>query len=343
VKKVCMVIISVVILSCLSACSCSHEWVNASCTQSVCCSICGETAGDPLGHVWRDATCTTAKTCFVCGVAEGKPTEHVWADATCITPKTCSVCHVTEGIATHKWQAATCTSPKTCSICLVTEGDTVHSWQAATCTLPTTCSSCGATMSNALGHTSDENCLRCGFIDSSLAIEKAKNLIRIYGIDLDMDSAGGIDTCITWKNVSSKEFQYVYFHVQYYNRVKDVLSDEIDGTTTTILSATGPFPYGKGNYEAYSYSRSSDSAETLYFTVPSGYKNDTENGWADRYWEAPFYNTTTEYVKLVRIDIEYMDGTTYTISEPDAIASIVGSGHHPNAWSTDDFGDDYLR
>ena len=243
----------------------------------------------------------------------------------------------------HKWQEATCIALKTCTICKATEGTYAgHSWIEATCTTPQTCSVCKATEGSELGHTNSEYCSRCEYVNKSMAIENAKKAIYVYGIDLDMDSAGGVDTYITWKNVSQKEIKYIHFYVQYYNRVKDVIKDDIDDSTTVILTATGPFPYGKGNYDVYSYS-SDGSAESLYFTIPSGYKNDEKNGWADRYWEAPFYNTTAVYIKIVEVEIEYMDGTYYTISDVDAIAAVVGSGEHPNSWSTDDTGDDYLR
>lgn len=216
-----------------------------------------------------------------------------------------------------------------------------HSFGKADCTTPATCS-CGETQGEPLGHTSGEKCSRCGRIDASIAIQNAKNTLFIYGIDLEINSVGGVDTYITWKNLDSKEIKYIVFSVQYYNRVKDVLKNAIDNSTTTKLKQTGPIPYGKGNYEVYAHSNLYDTAESLYFTV-EGYKHDKENGWADIYWEAPFYNTTTKYAKLVEIEIEYMDGTYYTISDTNALNAIVGDGKHPNAWSTDDLGDDYLR
>ena len=268
-------------------------------------------------HDFSEATCTQKPTCVKCNETEGESLGHDWTDADCTKPKTCSRCSQTEGeVAAHKYADATCTTGKKCTVCGVEEG-------------------------GALGHTNSENCSRCGYVDKNVVIENAKNLIHIYGIDLDMNSVGGVDTYITWKNVSSKEIKYIHFYVQYYNSVKDVLRSEIGGATTIKLTSTGPFPQGKGNYDYYAYS--GDSAESLYFKVSSGFQNDEANGWAGQYWEAPFYNTTTKYVKVDKMEIEYMDGSSYTISEPEAVAATIGTGRHPNAWSTDDTGDDYLR
>lgn len=122
-KYICaMLLVALAALS-LTACSCEHDWLNATCTSPVICSRCEETAGDPLPHTWQDATCTTPKTCSVCKTTEGTAVDHSWENATCTAPKICSVCNLTEGYALgHSWQDATYTTPKTCSTCGETEG-----------------------------------------------------------------------------------------------------------------------------------------------------------------------------------------------------------------------------
>lgn len=333
-------IISIVLVLYLNRCK--HEFTEATCTQLATCTKCNETKGQLLEHEWIEATCEVAETCSLCKEIRNEPLGHEWVDANCTTAKTCSRCLKTEGKALgHNYEGVTCTEDGVCTQCGEITKAIGHSWKNATCTTAKKCDVCGIEDGKALGHSGDEKCTRCGYVDESVAIENAKNAIYVYGIDLDMNSVGGVDTYITWKNVSSKEIKYVYFYVQYYNSVKDILVNEIGGSTTTKLSATGPFPYGKGNYDYYS--SSGDSAESLYFSISSGFENDRDNGWAGRYWEAPFYNSTTKYIKLSKIEIKYMDGTSYTISNSDAIAAIVGSGSHPNSWSTKDTGDDYLR
>ena len=317
-KKYIYVMLLVVLTALLlTACSCKHEWTEADCATPKTCSLCKVTEGEAKGHIWTDATCTTPKTCSICKVTEGTYGEHNWQDATCSTPKTCFVCNKAEGDVVHKWTNATCTAPKTCSICKKTEGV-------------------------ALGHTGGEKCSRCGHIDKSVIIENAKNAVFVYGIDLNVNSAGGVNTYITWKNTSQKEIKYIVFSVQYYNRVKDVLKDDIDDSTTKRLKQTGPIPYGKGCYDVFV--RDLDTATCSYFVVDRNtYDIDTENGWEGTYWKAPFYNSSTKYIKLTKIEIEYMDGTYYTISDPEAIAAIVGTGEHIHRVLANDTIDDYLR
>ena len=52
---------------------CTHEWVDATCTEAKHCSICGATEGEPLPHTWVEATYAAPKTCSVCGTTEGEP------------------------------------------------------------------------------------------------------------------------------------------------------------------------------------------------------------------------------------------------------------------------------
>ena len=88
-RKKMIVIISVIIVLLLIAIGCGviwylkentcvfgHEWQEATCTEPITCSKCGETDGQPLGHKWIEATCTEAKTCEVCGVTDGKALGH---------------------------------------------------------------------------------------------------------------------------------------------------------------------------------------------------------------------------------------------------------------------------
>lgn len=123
-KRVIMMILALALSVCLSACSCQHEWEDATCTAPKTCKLCNATEGEANGHQWQDATCTTPKTCKDCGATEGEAAGHVWEEATCTTAKTCTVCKETEGEALgHTWADATCTTPKTCTVCSATEGE----------------------------------------------------------------------------------------------------------------------------------------------------------------------------------------------------------------------------
>lgn len=115
-KNICATILLVFVMLVLTACSCEHEWVNATCTTSVTCSKCGETAGDPSGHNWEGATCTAPKTCTVCQKTEGTAIGHNWKEATCTESKTCTTCHTTEGSELkHSFTSKVVTSRYLCS------------------------------------------------------------------------------------------------------------------------------------------------------------------------------------------------------------------------------------
>ena len=71
---------------------CTHNWVEATCTEPKTCSICGKTDGDALGHSYQEAvtapTCTeegyTTHTCSRCGDSYAdtyvSATGHDWDD-----------------------------------------------------------------------------------------------------------------------------------------------------------------------------------------------------------------------------------------------------------------------
>ena len=67
----------------LVSCKCKHEWKEATCTEPMTCSLCGEKQGEPLGHKWAEATCTEPMTCSVCGEKQGEPLGHKYVNPTC--------------------------------------------------------------------------------------------------------------------------------------------------------------------------------------------------------------------------------------------------------------------
>lgn len=50
-----------------------HTWIDATCTESKICSVCGETEGEALGHTLTEANYQQAPTCEVCGETVGEP------------------------------------------------------------------------------------------------------------------------------------------------------------------------------------------------------------------------------------------------------------------------------
>lgn len=149
----------------LTACSCEHEWKEATCMEAKTCKLCGETEGEALGHEFEEATCVLPEICSVCE-AEGNPAKgHDWNEATCTEEKVCKVCEEVDGVALgHAWTSATCTEPKTCNRCNATTGTTishtVENWEIiapATCSAEGTktgiCSVCNGTINETVEKT----------------------------------------------------------------------------------------------------------------------------------------------------------------------------------------------
>lgn len=96
-KNVIVIGIIMLCILLLSACTCEHNWLNATCELPKTCSECGETEGEAIGHNWNSATCKAPKTCSECSATEGSAIGHDWNRATCTSPKNCSVCGKTVG------------------------------------------------------------------------------------------------------------------------------------------------------------------------------------------------------------------------------------------------------
>lgn len=98
------------------------------------------------------------------------------------------------------------------------------------------------------------------------------------------NSAGGIDLCIVWKNVSDKTVKYADFTCALYNAVDDMVQDTITHRFYFKGRVTGPVQpneiYGK-NY----------------------------------FWENAWWNNSGKYVKITGIQLEYMDGTKIEIPD----------------------------
>ena len=89
-KKTMSILLVVLAVLMLTACSCEHEWENATCTTPVTCLKCGEVAGEASGHNWQDATCTTPKTCVTCKTTEGSELGHSFTSEVASSKYLCS-------------------------------------------------------------------------------------------------------------------------------------------------------------------------------------------------------------------------------------------------------------
>ncbi len=123
------------------------------------------------------------------------------------------------------------------------------------------------------------------------SLDEARSLIRVTGIWVSKpDSAGGVELYFNFVNKSDKVIKYVNFGATFYNSVGDVVKCEYENARINRCYSTGPFAKGEGL---------------------SG------SGW---YW-GDYYNWDISSVKLVSLDIEYMDGSTYKFDD-DQIAHV---------------------
>jgi len=110
--------------------------------------------------------------------------------------------------------------------------------------------------------------------------DKAREIIRVSRVfSSKPNSAGGVDFTIVWQNKSKKTIKYAYFTVEPYNAVGDVVQCSIGRDSRFTGMITGPINAGSWHGEG-------------------------------TYWENAWYNNTIRKVELVKVEIEYMDGTT---------------------------------
>lgn len=112
--------------------------------------------------------------------------------------------------------------------------------------------------------------------------------IFIGARSVGVNSAGGADVRMMFRNISGKTIKYLNFTVQTYNAVGDIVYGDISGNSTRRLSYTGPLKTDR-----------------------------TDNA----YWDAILYNHSIDCITINRVKITFMDGSvkTYSGSKLDKI------------------------
>jgi len=119
------------------------------------------------------------------------------------------------------------------------------------------------------------------------AKQKAREIVRVSKIyPSKPNSADGVDLYVHWTNMSDNTIKYIYFSAVPINAVGDVVSSDIGGATTYTGQHTGPVT-----------ARESFGSEYV--------------------WENAWYNNTIRTVKLQKVEIIYMDGSTVTLEDDD--------------------------
>ncbi len=125
--------------------------------------------------------------------------------------------------------------------------------------------------------------------------EKIHSIIQVHELVVnEINSAGGVDVKIAWKNCSDKSIKYITFIVEPYNAVGDKVWCEITGDSSKRLRVTGPIDPGH-------------DADYFYDEWLGGM-------WFGDYWDAVWYNNTVKTLKFTGIEIEYMNGTKENIN-----------------------------
>ena len=141
-------------------------------------------------------------------------------------------------------------------------------------------------------------------IEDSLKVvelETFKNSIEIIKYYTSKpNSAGGVDCNIIWKNLSEKTVKYARFTVVPYNEVNDRVKGEHDynGNGEKTVEVTGPI-------------------------------KSKQTGGYGTYWDCLWYNWTIDYMLIIGIEIEYLDGTTISTSDINIIEKL-GYTRKPN-------------
>lgn len=116
-----------------------------------------------------------------------------------------------------------------------------------------------------------------------------------YGFRHGPDSAGGVSVKGDFVNNGSKTIKYITFRFTPYNRVGDAVCCESKDVSEYGLQCTGPYA-----------------------------PNTTHTFFGENMW----YNHSIAFVKVTRVDVQYMDGTEETIlgSQITVEAGSAGGG-----------------
>lgn len=122
-------------------------------------------------------------------------------------------------------------------------------------------------------------------IDTAARIEQLKHTVRIKSAYLSSpNSAGGVDAIVYYVNKSKKTIKYLTWEGCAINAVGDMVACDIRNNYYFRGQDTGPVKPGK-----------------------------TSGGT----WSCAWYNWTAKKLRINQIDIEYMDGSTETITESE--------------------------
>lgn len=123
-----------------------------------------------------------------------------------------------------------------------------------------------------------------------LSYDDFKRYVKILGVETSKpNSAGGVDATVKFKKTDAEteeSIKYLSFWVTPYNAVDDVEYSDIGNKSEAKLRVVGPIETNEN-----------DSAT----------------------FECIWYNSVIDHAKIVRVEVEYMDGTVVSCSDSDAL------------------------
>lgn len=162
--------------------------------------------------------------------------------------------------------------------------------------------------------------------------------IEIMKVIFTVNSAGGVSPIVLWNNNTGKTIKYIRFYMEPYNAVDDPVEDQVTGNKIFSCRVTGPIDTEKGigeyiyDYYGVHYVMKHkdgipyyDPSFTVYKTrqvssqvaAMTSKKTDITNLRSTfsqiSMWNAAWYNSTTDKIKISRVDVDYMDGTSQTL------------------------------
>ena len=117
------------------------------------------------------------------------------------------------------------------------------------------------------------------------------------------NSAGGVDVRVEFINTSGKTIKYISFGMTPHNSVGDAVKDRISKRSTINVQDTGPIQAGQSNT----------------------YAKPMEQPKSDGVWRNTWYNHTIKCASIDRVTIEYMDGSTQTVTDTTPLLTRSGN------------------
>lgn len=154
--------------------------------------------------------------------------------------------------------------------------------------------------------------------------QEVQSLIQILDINTKLNSVGGAELDLVWKNMSDKTIKYITFTMMPYNAVGDLVKCEIRDTSIANCKVTGPIE--KTTFENRDVAFRIDT-DTGFFTYYFPNLDDPEKFDLTKFgrldsWDPLWYNNTVETAKCTNIKIEYMDGSVIELNEQSSQYAI---------------------